>query len=482
MRLILILSLIALPLQADDGAKIDAFARKAFAAAGNAGGMTAVVVKGDKIVYRGDFGFRDVEAKLPVTPDTRFYTASSTKAFTAMAAAILAEEGKLDLDAPITTYWKNVKFTEPLDASRFSLRDFLAMRPGLDNGTVNFRTALPANLVGEEEMLRVLAAYSRDVPRTFRYSNMSYVLAATVMEKATGKRWTEQVAEKILIPLGMTSTTTSLPPPGVPMAHFYRSTAPNVLVRTPLKTNEAMGPAGGMFTTSGDAAKWLMALMNEGRIGQRQVLPRRAVLLVQSPQTTNKARFRYIDRYAWGIGQDLGDYEGDLIVHRFGGTNGAYSHISFMPDHGIGVAVFASGGGGVADAVASYAYDLLLGKKDVDAKWSAELTKIVAAVEEGREERRKADARLADRKTPAHPLAMYAGTYHSDRLGTLTVTESDNRLYAQLGLLRAELVSSGGDGFLIDWSDEGQLATINIVFENERAVRLDWEGRLFERR
>lgn len=482
MRLLMILSLLALPLRADLRTDIDSFARKAMTQIGTAPGITVVVVKDDRVVYRGDFGLRDVEKNLPVTPETRFYIASTTKAFTAMAAAILAEEGKLDLDAPITNVWPEVKLTPPLDAKRFSLRDFLAMRSGLGNDTINFRIGALGNLTGEEELLRVLATYSRDQPRTFRYSNMSYILAARVMEKATGKRWTELVAEKVLIPLDMTSTTTSLPPPGVTVAQFYRSPASNTFVRTQDKTDDTMGPAGGMLTTGADAAKWLIALMNDGRAGGKQVLPKRAVRVVQSEQTVNKARFRYFDRFAWGLGQDLAYYEGDLLIQRFGGFGGAYSHVSFMPEHRIGVAAFSNGGGAVPDAVAAYAYDLLLGKKNLDAKWQAELAKVVAAVAAAREERRKADARLAERHEPAHPIAQYAGAYHYDRLGDLQITESNGRLHAQLGRLRAELVPAGGDAFLIDWTDEGELSSIRIDFDaSGRAARFDWEGRVFDR-
>lgn len=475
MRLLAILLFMAVPLRADLRGDLDAFARKALREVGTTPGMTVVVVKDNRVVYRGDFGMRDVEAKLPVTPETRFYIASSTKAFTAMAAAILAVEGKLDLDAPVTEVWPELELTAPLDAKRFSLRDFLAMRPGLANDTVNYRTGAIGNLADEQELLRVLAVYSREQPRTFRYSNMSYVLAAKVMEKATGKPWTELVAEKVLAPLGMTSTTTALPPPDARVAHSYRSSAPNVFVRsTATKSNLTMGPAGGMFTTSSDAAKWLIAMLNDG-------LPERAVRLVQSPQTTNKARFRFFDRFAWGLGHDLGDYEGDLLVHRFGGFQGSYSHISFMPERRIGVAVFANGGGAVADAVAAYAYDLLLGKKNLDAKWSAELARLAASAEEARAERRKAEARMAERKNPARPLDQYAGSYHYDRLGRLDVTASDGRLHAQLGIMRAELIPIGGDTFLIDWSDEGAPSTVDFSLNEQRKARLDWEGRVFER-
>jgi CubicO group peptidase (beta-lactamase class C family) len=210
---------------------IEAFAQKAMRELGTTPGMTVVVVKDDKVVYRGDFGLRDVEAKLPVTPDTRFYIGSSTKAFTAMMAAILATEGKIDLDAPLSELWPELKLTPPLDPKRFSLRDFLAMRPGLDNSTLNFRAGALGN-VDDAEALRLLATYSREVPRTFDYTNMSYDVAARVLRRVTGQRWQDLTESKVFAPLGMTSTTSAFPPAGAPYVHLYRSTAPNVFVRT----------------------------------------------------------------------------------------------------------------------------------------------------------------------------------------------------------------------------------------------------------
>jgi CubicO group peptidase (beta-lactamase class C family) len=472
MRLLLMMLLLA-----DARTKIDAFARKALAQTGTTPGMTVVVVKDDQVVYRGDFGLRDVESKLPVTPDTRFYIASSTKAFTAMAAAVLAGEGKLDLDAPLSDLWPELKLTPPLDPKRFSLRDFLAMRPGLANDTLNFRSGALGNIGDQQEVLRVLATYSREQPRTFRYSNMSYEVAARVMERVTGKHWQELVAEKVLAPLAMSSTTPVVPPPTAAVAHLYDSTAPNAFVRGPEKTDATMGPAGGMFTTSSDAAKWLIAMLNDGD----GVLPKRAVRLVQSPQTTNKARFRYFDRFAWGLGEDLGDYEGELFVHRFGGFSGAYSHISFMPDRHLGVAVFANGGGAVADVMAAYAYDVLLEKPGADAKWSAELANIAAAAQKARDERAASEARTrAARKDPARPLDRYAGTYDYDRLGRLFVSVSDGHLFAQLGLLRVELIPTGGDAFLADWFGEGKAEPVQFVFDDAgRALRFEWGERVW---
>lgn len=455
-------------------ADVDAFARKAMERIGTTPGLAVVVVKDGNVIYRGDFGLRDVSAKLPVAPDTRFYMASSTKAFTALAAAILAGEGKVDLDAPVSGVWPDLKLTAPLDAGRLSLRDLLAMRSGLGNDTLNFRMEV-GNVRDDAELLRLLATYSRQEPRTFRYSNLNYILAGRILEKATGKRWSALVSERILTPLGMTSTITEGAPAGIPIVKCYRAGEAKTFVELPAEIDNA-GPAGAMLTTTADAAKWLAAMIGGGR------LPKRAVSLVQSQQTTNKRRFRYIDRFAWGLGEDLGDYEGELIVHRFGGLNGAYSHLSFMPERGIGVAAFSNGGGAVPDAVAAFIYDTLLGKKDLEAKWFAEIDRVAAAVAKAREERRTAEAAAnAARRSAAHPLERYAGTYHYDRLGDIRVTARDGKLYGEYGIYRAEMIPTGDDNFLVDWIDLGESSPVKVVFDGERPVRLDWGGRLFER-
>jgi CubicO group peptidase (beta-lactamase class C family) len=277
----------------------------------------------------------------------------------------------------------------------------------------------------------------------------------------------------VLVPLQMTSTTTAIP--DAPATRFYRSTAPNVFARGADKSNETMGPAGGMYTTSADAAKWLIAMLNDGN----RALPKRAVRLVQSQQTTNKARYRYFDRTGWGLGEDIGEYEGELFVHRFGGFSGAHSHISFMPDQRIGVAVFANGGGAVADAVAAYAYDVLLGKPDLDAKWNAEIAKAAAAAQKARDERKTWEARLAEKHEPGRAREQYAGVYDYDRLGRLNVTVSDGRLYAQLGILRVELVPVGGDAFIADFLDDEPQQVRFVFDDNGQAVRFEWGERVW---
>ena len=475
----MLITLIVLAALADIGNKIDAFARKAMTTVGTPPGLAVVVVKDDQVVYRGDFGMRDAEAKLPATPDTRWYIGSTTKSFTAMAALILAEEGKLDFDAPLTTYWPELKLTPPLDAGRISLRDFLAMRPGLDNGAYHHRRTVIADVKDDKELVRILANHSAAEPRKFTYSNTSYDIAAEILEQVTGTSWQELTETKVFAPVGMTTATSVLPPPGTPIAYHHRSTAPGVFVKVKGKTNDSMGPAGGTYLTTNDAARWIIAMMNDGRLEGRQVLPRRAVRWAQSPQTVNKAKFAYFDRWGWGIGQDLGEYERELFVHRFGGFNGAFSHVSWMPDRRIGVAVFSNGGSSVANAVAAYAYDVLLGKPNLDAKWTPEIERMAAAVQKQRDATKAA---IPVRRDPARPLAQYAGSYRSDRMGQVNIEVEGGKLMARYGVLRVELIPVGGDEFRVDWRDEGDPEPVKISFDaNGRATNFEWDGRPFAR-
>lgn len=482
MRLLAILLFTAaLPVAAEDfGSQMDAFARRAMAAAGEPAGLTVAVVQGERVVHRADYGFRDVEGRLPVTPETRFYVASTTKAFTAMMALVLATEGTIDLDAPVTKWWAELVLTPPLDASRISLRDVLAMRPRFSNATYNFREALVENIEDDAELLRVLAAYSSPEPPVFTYSNMSYDFAAEVIERAAKKSWQELSEEKVFAPLGMRSTTSAVPAGAIAVAHLYSVAAGGSFVRNRDKTDAAMGPAGGTYTTSGDAARWLVAMLNEGRVDGRQALPVRAVRAAQSFQTSQQRRYAYFDRWGWGFGHDLGEYEGELFVHRFGGFNGAFSHLSFMPDRKLGVAVFSNGGSAAANAVAAYAYDLLLGKSELDAKWSAELARIEAAARKAREESRSRRVEVPEGR-PAHPLHEYAGAYHYHRLGQITVVLESSGLVARWGILAAPLRSAGEDEFLVDWSGEGQPVRIAFQSGEGRVTRIVWGDRVFER-
>ena len=104
-------------------------------------GMSIAVVQNDKVVYLKSFGYADIENKVEVNQDTKFYIASSTKSFTALTMLLLAEKGLLDFDAPISKYLPTLKFNSILSAESVSVKDLLTHNLGFENNPVTFRTA-----------------------------------------------------------------------------------------------------------------------------------------------------------------------------------------------------------------------------------------------------------------------------------------------------------------------------------------------------
>src|SRR5437867_10991490 len=97
----------------------------------NAPGIGVGVVVGDKLVFAKGYGYRDYEKKLPLTAQTMFTIASNTKLFTAVAAGMLVEEGKLTWDRPIKESVPTIEFYNSYLNNSITLRDMLSHRTGI---------------------------------------------------------------------------------------------------------------------------------------------------------------------------------------------------------------------------------------------------------------------------------------------------------------------------------------------------------------
>lgn len=184
-----------------------------------------------------------------------------------------------------------------------------------------------------------------------------------------------------------------------------------------LKTDHTITGAGGIFSTADDLARFVIANLNEGRVADHQALPAEAVRRAHTAQVKLEQRFYEFDRHAYGLGFYRAEYDGDLLVHHFGGFPGYRSHLSFMPEHRIGVVVLQNegiDGNPFADLVATYIYDLL-NRPDVETRARRRIEELRAGILDAREARAGWESRLAHLKErpvdPAFPLSAYAGTY-----------------------------------------------------------------------
>lgn len=444
-------------------------------------GLQMTVVTRDGRFWSGAFGVEDMDTGSPVTDESRFYIASTTKALTALAAARLAHRSELDLDASLAeAFPAGTRFHPEYDPTAATVRDLLTHTHGLRQGGISYRVAF----TGQYSNDTTLALLERHPPlpnRDFRYSNFGYDLVGLLLAPRVTRGWKEVVEREVLEPLGMANTTAYRSRIADSLIAWPHEVGPDGMGRIRLaKGDPNLGPAGGHFTTATDLARLLLAEMNEGRLLGRQVVPAPVIAETQRPQVPQAREFLHYDRHAWGLGWDIGTVAGDTVIHRPGGFAGYYANAAFLPRHGFGVVVLTNGGGGgarFAEIVAGAIYDEMRGRSEAVARMDAALDELAGALE-GRRRRiaeRLAGLEFAD--TPPRPLAAYTGHYGQELRGTVEVVIEDDRLVVRSGMVEGTLrpLAVDGDVFftqMFDVDDE-----VTFVFEDgEQATGLRIRG------
>ena len=165
--------------------KVDAYIQQLMREWKVAGGAVAIIYK-DKVIFSKGYGMRDVEKKLPVTTKTTFGIASNTKLFTAVTAAILHDEKKLDIDKPVRTYMPELKFaTAELD-EKLTLRDMLSHRSGVPrwDGVWAGSGYSLQEIIDRLQYLKPTMGFREG----YLYNNNMYATAGAVTAKVNGDR------------------------------------------------------------------------------------------------------------------------------------------------------------------------------------------------------------------------------------------------------------------------------------------------------
>jgi CubicO group peptidase (beta-lactamase class C family) len=432
-----------------------------------------VAVARDGKSYARGYGYADVARRIRADAQTGFYNGSNTKAYTAVLCTMLAAEGVLDLDAPVTKYLPELHFAPPIDPAQTTLRRFLSHTSGIENSAVVFRTAYSGEHTSKD-LVRILSL-STPGKGGFRYDNLGYVVASLVVERVTGKKWQEVLDQRLFEPLGMHRTTA------------YMSEARRHRIASPYDMNDAgqmsfleygwkvdstMHAAGGIVTTPADLAKWLEASLTQGRIGGRQVLPAAAFAEAQRQQTPAKRDSFLFNSSGYGFGWYQSDLHGEKAIYHGGGYEGWRSIFSFLPEKGIAVGVMTNAGlsHSPLELVSGYIYDRLANRPDVEEFYAAKLAEIRTRFDKVKKDHIADAQNRAQRQWKLqHPLSAYAGRYEHPMFGTLTIALRGDKLVASLGRLsgalqpfteaesaRVELVPGSGEVLRFQFSQEAQ--------------------------
>ena len=234
-------------------------------------GMAVAVVSGGKMIMLEVFGVRDPQAGTPVTPETAFYIASSTKSFTAMGIMQLVEQGRVDLGEPVKKYLPRFELSDAELTKGLTIRDLLSHAKGIDSDPIVFLDAYTGQITDDLYYRHLRDA---DIAGKFAYNNVHYTLLGRVVHAVSGKPWQDYLGDHIFAPAGMSNATC--------YADQMYSRAdvafPTVTHGTGLrrsrirKTDRTMHAAGGMGTSINDLARWLLVNLNGGRVGDAQIL------------------------------------------------------------------------------------------------------------------------------------------------------------------------------------------------------------------
>jgi len=403
----------------------------------NTPGIGVGIVVNDKLVFAKGYGYRDYEKKLPFTPTTLQQIASNSKLFTAVAAGMLVEEGKLTWDKPVRDSVPTIQFyNDPLN-NNITLRDMLSHRTGVTrHDLIWFRSSFT-----RKELFDKLKYLEPQEPmrETFLYNNLMFAAVGQIVELKSGQRWEQFVREKIFTPLDMKTTAYSIndmtrhPDHGVP---FREKRDSFELYKIPYyEDTEGVAPAGAIISNIDELSHWLIALMNDGKYNGKQVLPAKVLKetlqpAIGLPNTLGEALgYWELLNPAYGMGRQTVSYRGHLLTFHGGDLPGFHSQVSFMPNDKIGVIVLviSDHSAPLYNFVSYNVYERLLGMDQTP--WSQRrLQQRLANKKAGTEARAKAGADRVPNTKPSHPLPSYVAEYESPAYGILKIGLTGDQL------------------------------------------------------
>ncbi|RMG29093.1 MAG: serine hydrolase [Bacteroidetes bacterium] len=441
-------------------------------------GMAIGIIKDGKVVLSKGYGSLRAGGSRPVDGNSLFAIASNTKAFIAAAIGILVEEGKLSWDDPVRKYLPYFQLYDEYASAHCSVRDLLCHRVGL--GTFSGDVLWYKSTYTAEEVVK----RARYVPQAFEfragygYSNLMFIAAGEVIQAVSGQPWHAFIQDRILDPLGMQRTQTSV----VPLSGMENVAQPHKPtdgrnVPIPYTNWDNMGAAGGIISSTNDMLKWIQLQLQQGQWAGRQLFQPETQTEWWTPHNNHKvsesSRQRYPGHHfnGYGLGWALMDYGGRLVANHGGGYDGMYSKVAIVPEEQLGIVILTNSMKGISNPLMYYILDHYLGHTPKD--WSQIGLKWQAEKEERKKERLQNRLNYHKMGTqPDLPLQEFAGTYRCQMYGDIEVRYEQEQLslhFPEAPALDARLSHWHFNTFQINWRQPHAwfgFGTLQFVLDN----------------
>lgn len=294
-------------------------------------GVSLVIVKDDKIIYIKGLGYKDLENKIAVTPDTQFAIGSATKAFTALSVLMSMDEGKLSLEDSPKKYLPYFKMYDPDTDKNITIRDLLCHRSGLNRTDL----AMITGRLTRAELIQVAAQAkpTAKLGEKFQYQNIMFAAAGEIVAQVQKEPWEKFIPERIFKPLGMNNSSMSIAQmekaKDFSFGYDYNFDT-KTTAKLPFREITQVAPAGSIDSSARDMAEWLRFVMNGGEAGGKRLVSEKGFEEWLKPQ------MKVAGKTSYGFGWFLQDWNGLKVVQHGGNIDGFNSMVAMIPEKKLG--------------------------------------------------------------------------------------------------------------------------------------------------
>lgn len=435
-------------------------------------GLALAVVKDGEVIFTRGYGKRNLTSGDATTPQTIFALGSGTKAFTAATVAMLVDEGKLNWDTPVRQYLPTFKLYDQFTSERITVRDLLLHNSGLPRHDLSWYRSdyTRQDMI---ERLRYLEP-CKDFRSTWQYQNLMYATAGYLVECVSGLRWEDFVQQRIFKPLGMNNSymdDTSARAGSSNYSQPYHA-KDDEIKEIPFYSHwQAMAPAGSIHTCAEDMSKWLLFHLNNGKVGEQQLISEAQMAQLHSPQMSGVDRelttltpklHPELFYSSYAMGWIVTSLRGNILLHHGGSIDGFHSLTAFLPEKNLGVVALTNTASNMLETVTVYhILDVLLGVEPAD--WHERHFKIYQGlVDTMKKASAEAHTERVPNTQPSHDLAAYTGSFEHGGYGSVRIELAEEQLTLHYNNMKLPMEHLHYDVFLISFPRT--IASFKVTF------------------
>ncbi len=439
-------------------------------------GMAIGIVKNNELIFAKGFGVKDINGDEKIDKNTNFAIASNTKAFTAAAIMILAEEGKLSLNDKVQAHLPWFELYDPYVSEHMTIRDLLCHRSGLVTFSGDLIWYLsdhsPEEIVRRARFLQPKYGFRAG----YGYSNIMFLAAGLIIEKVSGLSLEEFMQERYFEPLKMNRTimsTNDIEAMGnYACPHIDTDDGVKKIPYVNWDNGKAMG---GIISNVVDVSKWIKLQLNNGINNGDTIFTAESQNEMWTQQISrpvsnySKELWPSTHFKGYGLGWGLFDYQGRKIVMHTGGYDGTITATVLVPEENLGIVILTNKITSLYSPIMYRTLDAFLGGEDTD--WAS----IILDKIHQRQENSEVPKDETTKKTAGLALDEYTGFYSGNVYGGVSITIEDNELYIRFEHTKdfhSKLTHITANIFEIKFPDAPSLpkGTVSFILDENKKI------------